>query len=82
MNSLSELLPMFVSSRPASGWVPRRSRRPSPGSSFKVVHEMRLVPINRPTLITLAVAAARPMVPVVFATPTSELIRIVLKMLG
>ena len=53
------------------------------GASFTVVREMRVVPIDKPTLITLAVAAALPMLPVVFiATPTNELIRIVLKMLG
>ena len=53
------------------------------GGGFTVVREMSVVPIDKPTLITLAVAAALPMLPVVFiATPTNELIRIVLKMLG
>jgi hypothetical protein len=53
------------------------------GTSFAVVREMTLVPVTKQTLITLAVAAALPMLPVVvFATPTSELIRIVLKMLA
>ena len=53
------------------------------GGSFTVVREMGVVPIDKPTLITLAIAAALPMLPVVFiATPTNELIRIVLKMLG
>jgi membrane protein YdbS with pleckstrin-like domain len=53
------------------------------GSSFSVVREMRLVPVTKPTLITLAVAAALPMVPVVlFATPTNEILRVVLKMLA
>jgi len=53
------------------------------GSSFKVVRQMTLVPITKPTLITLIVAAALPMIPVVvFATPTSELIHVVLKMLA
>lgn len=53
------------------------------GGAFTVVREMSVVPIDKPTLITLAVAAALPMLPVVFiATPTNELIRIVLKMLG
>ena len=53
------------------------------GASFTVVREMRVVPIDKLTLITLAVAAALPMLPVVFiATPTNELIKIVLKMLG
>ncbi len=53
------------------------------GTSFSVVRQMRLVPVTRPTLITLGVAAALPMVPVVvFATPTSELLRVVLRMLA
>jgi hypothetical protein len=53
------------------------------GSSFSVVRQMRLVPITKPTLITLAVAAALPMLPVVLiATPTGELVRIVMKMLA
>ncbi|HEY6375467.1 MAG TPA: hypothetical protein VIX90_08070 [Edaphobacter sp.] len=52
------------------------------GSSFAVVRQMRLVPIDKPTLIALAVSAALPMIPVVlYATPTPELIRM-LKMLG
>jgi hypothetical protein len=51
------------------------------GSSFTVVRQMRLVPIDKPTLIALAVSAALPMLPVVlYATPTPELIRM-LKML-
>jgi hypothetical protein len=53
------------------------------GSSFTVVREMRLVPIDKPTLIALAVAAALPMAPVVLiATPADELVRAVLKMLA
>lgn len=53
------------------------------GSSFTVVRQMTLIPIDKPTLITLALAAALPMVPVVFlATPMSELVRLVLKMLA
>jgi len=53
------------------------------GGAFTVVREMSIVPIDKPTLITLALAAALPMLPVVFiATPTNELIRLVLKMLG
>ncbi len=53
------------------------------GSSFTVVRQMGVVPIDKPTLITLAISAALPMLPVIFiATPTNELIRIVLKMLG
>ncbi len=53
------------------------------GGSFSVVREMRVVPIDRPTLISLAVAAALPMAPVVlFETPANELVKIVLKMLA
>jgi hypothetical protein len=52
------------------------------GSSFQVVQEMKPVPINKSTLITLAAAAALPMVPlVVLATPADELVRAVVKML-
>ena len=43
---------------------------------------MSVVPIDKPTLISLALAAALPMLPVVvFATPTNELIGAVIKML-
>jgi hypothetical protein len=53
------------------------------GSSFLVVRQMGIVPVDKPTLITLALAAALPMVPVVFlAIPADELIHLVLKMLG
>jgi len=53
------------------------------GSSFTVVRQMALVPIDKPTLITLGVAAAIPMIAVaLYATPTNELVRVVLKMLG
>jgi hypothetical protein len=53
------------------------------GSSFTVVRQMGLVPIDKPTLIALAISAALPMLPVVlYATPTDELIRAILKMLG
>jgi hypothetical protein len=52
------------------------------GSSFTVVRQMRVVPIDKPTLIALAVSAALPMLPVVlYATPATELVRM-LKMLG
>ncbi len=52
------------------------------GSSFTIVRQMRIVPIDKPTLIALAVSAALPMLPVVlYATPAPELIRM-LKMLG
>jgi hypothetical protein len=52
------------------------------GSSFAVVRQMRLVPIDKPTLIALAISAALPMLPVVlYATPPAQLIRL-LKMFG
>lgn len=52
------------------------------GNSFAVVRQMRIVPIDKPTLIALAVSAALPMLPVVlYAIPAVELIRL-LKMLG
>jgi hypothetical protein len=53
------------------------------GGSFTVIRQMSLVPIDKLTLGTLALAAALPMVPVVlYATPADELVRAVLKMLG
>lgn len=53
------------------------------GSSFGVVQQMRVVPIDKRTLLGLVVAAALPMLPVVlFATPADELIGAVMKMLG
>jgi hypothetical protein len=53
------------------------------GGSFTVVRQMQLVPIDKPTLIALAISAALPMVPVVlYATPTDELVRALLKMLS
>jgi len=53
------------------------------GSSFAVIRQMGIVPIDKPTLVTLALAAALPMVPVVLlATPADQLVRVVLKMLG
>jgi hypothetical protein len=52
------------------------------GSSFAVVRQMHIVPIDKPTLITLAISAALPMLPVVlYATPPAQLLR-VLKMFG
>jgi hypothetical protein len=53
------------------------------GSSFIVVRQMALVPVDRNTFITLAMAAVLPMVPVVlFVTPADQIIRLVMKMLG
>jgi hypothetical protein len=52
------------------------------GDSFDVVRKMRIVPIGKGTLISLAAAAALPMLPVVLlVTPADELVRTVLKML-
>ncbi len=52
------------------------------GSSFQVVRQMKPVPINKSTLVTLGAAAALPMVPlIVLVTPADELIHAVLKML-
>jgi hypothetical protein len=52
------------------------------GSSFQVVQDMKPVPINKSTLITLVAAAALPMVPlIVLTTPADELVRAVVKML-
>jgi hypothetical protein len=53
------------------------------GGSFNVVRQMQLVPIDKPTLIALAISAALPMIPVVFyATPMDELVHALLKMLA
>ena len=52
------------------------------GSSFLVVRQMGIVPIDKPTLVTLAVAAALPMLPLfLYVTPADALVRAVLKML-
>jgi hypothetical protein len=53
------------------------------GSSFAVIKQMRLAPIDKPTLVSLAISVALPMLPVLlYATPASELIHLTLKMLG
>lgn len=53
------------------------------GSSFTVVRQMGFAPIDKPTLVVLAVAAGLPMgLLVLFVTPSDALIRAVLKMLG
>lgn len=52
------------------------------GASFAVVRQMHIVPIDKPTLLTLAISAALPMLPVIlYATPAPELIHM-LEMLG
>jgi hypothetical protein len=53
------------------------------GGSFAVIRQMGIVPVDKPTLLTLALAAALPMVPVILlVTPADEVIHAVLKMLG
>ena len=53
------------------------------GSSFNVIGEMGIVPFDRPTLVTLLLAAALPMLPMILlVTPADEVIHAVLKMLG
>ena len=52
------------------------------GTSFGVVREMSYIPIDKPTLIGLTVAALLPMIPViVFATPVNDLMRLIVKTL-
>jgi hypothetical protein len=52
------------------------------GKSFDVVRDMSVIPIDKPTLIGLAVAALLPMIPVIiFATPVNDLIRLITKAL-
>jgi len=51
-------------------------------NSFAIVRDMRPVPVNKNTLIALALAAALPLLPVIFlVSPADELVRAVLKML-
>ena len=53
------------------------------GTNYTVIRQMMFMPVNRQTLVTLAVAAAAPMaVLVLFVTPVEELLRLVMKMLG
>jgi len=53
------------------------------GSSFTVIRQMGFIPIDKQTLLTLALAAALPILPVVaLVTPVDQLISLVLKMLG
>jgi len=53
------------------------------GTSFDVVRRMGIVPVDKPTLVALALAAALPMLPVVLlVTPASTIVHAVLKMLG
>lgn len=53
------------------------------GSSFTVIRQMTIVPIDKPTLGTLAFGAALPiLVVILFVTPASQIIHAVLKMLA
>ena len=52
-------------------------------NSFAIVRDMHPVPVNKNTLIALALAAVLPLVPVVLlVTPADELVKAVLKMLA
>jgi hypothetical protein len=52
-------------------------------NSFAIIRDMRPVPVNKNTLIALALAAVLPFAPVVLiVTPADELIKAVLKMLA
>jgi hypothetical protein len=52
-------------------------------NSFAIVRDMRLVPIDKRTLIVLAAAAILPIIPVlIFATPANTVIQTVLKLLA
>jgi len=53
------------------------------GNSFAIVRGMRMAPIDKGTLIGLAVAAVLPMAPVlILGTPADQLIGAVLKLLA
>jgi hypothetical protein len=53
------------------------------GNSFAIVRGMRVAPIDKSTLIVLAVAAVLPMAPVlILGTPADQLIQTVLKLLA
>jgi hypothetical protein len=53
------------------------------GNSFAIVREMRVVPIDKSTLASLAVTAALPMVPVlVFGTPADQLLGTLVKLIA
>jgi len=53
------------------------------GSSFGVVREMKTVPVDKQTLLGLALAAMLPMAPVVIlGTPADQLVRALVKLLA
>jgi hypothetical protein len=52
-------------------------------TSFSIVREMRIIPIDKRTLLGLAIGAVLPMVPVlILATPAEDLLRTVFRLLG
>jgi hypothetical protein len=52
-------------------------------NSFSIVREMRIMPIDKRTLLGLAIGAVLPMVPVlILATPAEDLLRTVFRLLG
>ena len=51
------------------------------GNSYTIVEEMRIAPITKRLVVQLAVQAFAPLIPVILlGTPTSELIKVILKM--
>ena len=53
------------------------------GSSYAVIRQMSIVPLNKQMLISLGLAAVLPMVPVILlTTPVDEIVHTVLKMLS
>lgn len=51
------------------------------GNSYAVVEEMRIAPVTKRLVVQLAVQSAVPLIPVIIlGTPTSELIKVILKM--
>jgi hypothetical protein len=53
------------------------------GNSYAIVREMRVLPISNSALLSLAITAALPMVPVlVFGTPTDQLLGTLVKLIA
>ena len=77
----------WIQNKPSSNEVILGSNDPCSlidlGSSFLVVRQMGIVPVDKPTLMSLTLAAALPMVPVMFlAIPVNQLLQLGLKLLG
>jgi hypothetical protein len=52
------------------------------GNSFEIVHEMQVAPVTRTLAVQLLIQAGLPLVPVVLVgTPTSELVKAIVKMI-